>query len=217
MEKLKTFIEFARQVGVFMNLPESQEKILLYLALNGEKDAYGTHKNTGIKLTTTQAAMKGLDERGLITVLKIETSIKGQKKVIYRLTEKGLIEAIKCCYKGNNIRHEDILRIINTYQNSGPLLFKHWEELVRADPDLLPELELLLFKAISLSPLAPKDVDDVFFVEVTSGIDLKPTQGRIIDALLTVPGLAGVFQEVLNDRIDFHQKQLKMLSKYACR
>ena len=149
--------------------------------------------------------MKGLDERGLITVLKIETSIKGQKKVIYRLTEKGLIEAIKCCYKGNNIRHEDILRIINTYQNSGPLLFKHWDELVRADPDLLPELELLLFKAISLSPLTPKDVDNVFFLEVTSG-NLKPTQE---ESLTRCCCLGLTVLQVLNDRIDFHQ-QLKI-------
>ena len=213
--RLKEYIEISYHIGALEDLPKSQERILLHIALNGEKSVYDIHKDIGIKLPTAHAAMKRLTENELTAIYKKEEGITGQIKIIYKLTGGGLVKALRCCYNENGANSEDILRIVQNYCECGSLLLRYWRELVCAAPDMRSELELLLLKSITPVGQTPHDVDWMFYNSIVIELYRYPSIEKIVDVILTIPELNDAFQRFLGEKVLYHQKQIEILSKYV--
>ncbi|MEM2189693.1 MAG: MarR family winged helix-turn-helix transcriptional regulator [Nitrososphaerota archaeon] len=123
---------------IMINLTKNEEKVLKFIAVNGETSAYQASKALKIRYSNAHVAFKSLERKNLIMQSRTLINIKGAPIKTYTLTRAGALAAIMMGWRGEGAEKHAELE---------PLVFGKWTHLKRFIPDA--ELSAALQEAIS--------------------------------------------------------------------
>jgi len=106
------------------DMPGSCSKVLFHIARKGPKTKYQIEKEIRINHATIHESIKILLACRLVTGEKIGTTRVGLAKIEYKLTAKGLVEAIR------TFKREYVEEIVHKWMYVEPLLVAKWDYFV---------------------------------------------------------------------------------------
>jgi len=113
---------------ILINLPENQMKILSHIALNGPNDAYRTHNELNLCLSTTQLAFTKLKNLGCIQLKEMVKGDTEQIRKIYSLGPLGFCIITRAMLEPKTITtYNDLKTHIDLNGEFFPDLLKKWD------------------------------------------------------------------------------------------
>lgn len=199
-----------------LDLPLSQEEMLIEIAKNGPCDAYRTHKAIGMKLPTAQVAIKKLEEKGLISKRDTVVSEKQQRRILYGLRALGFREAVLACLKRSPPDYNSVSLIIKGSAPDDILLLKHWDEIIRKNPDLQDTWHQLLYKTLDCAS-SFETIDEEFARQIAAfNLTLSPLQPsdlkEVTEVLKEFPDLWDIVRFETQRKIDYFKEYIGFLS-----